>query len=106
SSRSMVVDDFDFMAIAVPPEETDAPLVVDPDAVPAFAVAFQGFQAIRGRNTKIFQGRRSIEHAELAARDLLDIGRQLPGSHSAPDLLRLLVGKAPDHGVIITQYVI
>lgn len=102
----MVVNDFDFVGIAVPPEEADAPLVIDPDAVPTFAVAFQGFQAIRGRNTKIFQDRRGIEHAELAARHLLDIGRQLPGNHSAPDLLRLFVGKAPDHGVIITQYVI
>src|SRR5690348_14521434 len=102
----MVVDDFNFMGIAVLPEEADAPLVIDPDAVLTFAVTFQGFQAIRGRNTKVFQGRRSIEHAEFAARDLLDIGRQLPGSRSVPDLLRLLVGKAPDHASTITRCVI
>src|SRR6185312_4768911 len=102
----MVVNDFNFMGVATLPEEADAPLVVDPDAVLAFAVALQGFQAIGWRNAEVIQGRRGIEHAELAARDLLDIGRQSPGCSSAPDLLRLLVGKAPDHAPTITRYVI
>jgi hypothetical protein len=36
----------------------------------------------------------------------LDIGGQVPGWRSAPDLFRFLVGKVPDHEGTITRTVI
>jgi hypothetical protein len=35
----MIVRDLHVVGVAIPPDETDAPLVVDADAVLAFAVA-------------------------------------------------------------------
>jgi hypothetical protein len=46
SLASVVVDDFNVVGVAVNPAETDAPLIVDADAVLAFALALQGFQPI------------------------------------------------------------
>jgi hypothetical protein len=42
----VVIDDFDFMGVPVFPDETDAPLVIDADAVPARQVALEGFEAL------------------------------------------------------------
>ena len=59
--------------------EADVPLIVDPDAVLAFAVALQHFQAIGRRFAKIFQRCRVIERTQLALRDVLHVARQSPG---------------------------
>ena len=57
---SVVIDDLDVMRIAVVPAETDAPLVVDADAVLAIAVSFQCLQAVAGRYAQVVQrGRQS-----------------------------------------------
>lgn len=40
----MIVGDFDIVGVTVSPYEADAPLVVDPDCVLAFAVALKRFQ--------------------------------------------------------------
>jgi hypothetical protein len=53
---SVVVDDFYVVGVAVTPSETDTPLVVDPDAVLAFAIAFEGFEPIGRRYAQIIQG--------------------------------------------------
>jgi hypothetical protein len=88
--------------VTVGPSEADAPLIVDADAVLTFALALQGFQPIGRKNAQITQHRGVCQHAQLAARHGLDIGRQAPGRHSAPDLFRLLAGKVPDHGQTMT----
>lgn len=99
---SVVVDDFYVVGVAVTPSETDTPLVVDPDAVLAFAIAFEGFEPIGRRYAQIVQHAGVPQHAQLAACHRLDICRQAPGRHSAPDLFRFLVGKVPDHRPTIT----
>jgi hypothetical protein len=48
----MIVDDFDIAWSSVLPHEADAPLVVDPDAVLAFAPPLQCFQAVSGGTRK------------------------------------------------------
>jgi len=94
------------MGVTVNPSEADAPLIVDPDAVLAFALTLQGFEPIGRRNAQIIQHGGVPQHAQLAPCHGLDIGRQAPGRRSAPDLFRLLVGKVPDHGQTITLTVI
>lgn len=42
----MVVHDFNISWAVVGPSEADAELIIDPDAVLAFAVALQGFQPV------------------------------------------------------------
>ena len=103
---SVVIDDFHVVGVAVSPTEADAPLIVNPDAVLAFALPLQGFEPIGRRNAQIIQHGGVAQHAQFASCHGLDIGRQAPGRRSAPDLFRFLVGKVPDHGPTITLPVI
>jgi len=47
----MIIRDFNFARIAVAPDEANAPLVIDSDAVLAFAIATQCFQAVPWRRS-------------------------------------------------------
>ena len=51
----MVVDDFDLVALPFVPDEADAPLVVDPDAVLACALRSQSLQAICRRYAQVVE---------------------------------------------------
>jgi len=46
SLASVAIDDLHVVGVTIGPSETDAPLVVDPDAVLAFAAALQGFEPV------------------------------------------------------------
>jgi len=61
----MIIDDFDLLC-AVVPNEADAVLVIDADAVLAFAVTFECFEVIARRATQVVQFDRSIQHVELS----------------------------------------
>jgi hypothetical protein len=106
SLASVVIDDFHVVGVTVDPSKADTPLIVDPDAVLAFAIPFEGCEPIGRRNAQIIQHGSVAKHAQFAARHGLDIGGQVPGWRSAADLFRFLVGKVPDHSPTITQAVI
>jgi hypothetical protein len=67
----VIVDDLDIRRVPVSPTETNAPLVVDSDAVAAGAVAAEPFQAIARRDAKVIERSRVVQHSELPPRDLL-----------------------------------
>jgi hypothetical protein len=71
----VIVDDFDVVRIAVLPAEADPPLIVDPNAVLARAVADQGFR----RDAQIVNRAGGVDQVELALGEPLDVVRQLPG---------------------------
>ena len=76
--RLVVVDNLDPIRPGIGPDEADAPLVVDANAVLALAVAFQRLEAITRRRLQILQRICVVEHLKLASRDTLDIGE--PGN--------------------------
>jgi len=51
----VVIHNLDVMSIAVTPDEADAPLIIDPNAVRPRAAAFQGFKLVSGRHAKVPQ---------------------------------------------------
>jgi len=51
----MIVDDLDVQGVTVTPPEADPPLLVDPYAVLALAIAPQSLELIRTWNRKVFQ---------------------------------------------------
>ena len=103
---SVVVDDFHVVGVTIDPSKTNTLLIVDPDAVLAFAIALEGFQPIGRWSAQIIQRRGVLEHTQLATCHGLDICRQTPGGRSTRDLFRFLVGKVPDHTPTITLAVI
>jgi len=46
----MIIHDFNELGTAIVPLETDAPLIIDPDAVLTATIALQRFQPIARRN--------------------------------------------------------
>jgi hypothetical protein len=93
----MVIDDLDFVRVGSTPDETDPPLIVDPDAVLAFAVATKLLEPIPRRRAKIDERLCGVQDQELTQRESNNVRRQTPGALTLEDSFRLRVPKAPDH---------
>jgi len=97
----MVIDDFNRVRMPVFPDKTDAPLVVNADAVLARQVALEGFEAVAWRHTQVTQGFSGGELRELTEGDTLNIGGEPPGAFALPNLLRLFVAEILNHCFIL-----
>src|ERR1017187_6608940 len=74
--NSMIIHDFNVVRVFAVPAEANAPLVVDADAVLSRAIAFQGFQAVAGRQGQITQFAGAIKLRELPQGHALNLRRQ------------------------------
>jgi hypothetical protein len=101
----VIVDDLDSIRIAVPPFETDSPLVVDPNAVLSGTPSREPFQPITRRHTKILERLGGIEHHELSQDDPLQTLRKSTSPLPLEDLSRFGAPEALDHGRSITPRV-
>jgi hypothetical protein len=79
------------------PDETNPPLIVDPDRVLTLPVRPQGFEAITRGNAKIAKYPSLIQKTELAERDILNIGRQSSASLAGPDQFCFRISEALNH---------
>jgi hypothetical protein len=86
---SLVIDDFHVMGITVNSSEADTPLIVDPDAVLAFATTLRRLESVGWRNSQITQHRGVAEHTQLATCNGLDIDRQSSRRRSDPVLSQI-----------------
>ncbi|HKV54423.1 MAG TPA: hypothetical protein VJN94_07245 [Candidatus Binataceae bacterium] len=71
--RSVIIDDLDFVRVAITPDKTDPPLVVDSNAVPALPIADEFLEPVSRRNAEILQRLCVVEHREFATSDVLDV---------------------------------
>jgi hypothetical protein len=101
----VVVDDLDLMRVAVPPLETDPPLVVDPNAVLAHPLPRELLEPIPGWYSKVLQGVGGIEHYEFSQRNSLQTSQKPPCTFTLEDPSRFGTPKAPDHRQSITLLV-
>lgn len=99
----MVVDDFYVIAVAIAPDKTDAPLIIDSDRVLPFPVSSKRFQLIPRRRSQNPQFRSCVELEQLPQRDALDGAKTL-----AVMILKEFLGvpraKAPNHTPRILRY--
>ena len=72
SFKSMVIDDFHPLSIAIAPNETDSPLVINADTVLPGTFPGQSLQAIAGRHLQITQHPGAVQILELAPRGVLN----------------------------------
>ena len=93
----VVVDDFDTVGTSCRPDEADAPLPIDADAVLPCAVAFQGLQLVIRRHGEILRRLGVVQHPQLPESGGLDVVRQGAAERSAPDALGFPVAKSDDH---------
>ena len=92
----MVVDDLDLVGIVLAPDETDPPLLIDADRVPAFPIPLECFQPICRRHAQVFESPRIVEKTQLSKGDILNVRRQLAVSVARPDSRGLVVMEADD----------
>ena len=93
----MIVDDFDFVGIAVSPNEADAPPAVDPDAVLALAVSGELLEAVAWGEPEILESLSVVEHAEPAVSQLLNVGREAGRALAGEDASSFAVPDRLDH---------
>ena len=93
----VVIDDADVVSIASLPSKADTPLLVDSNAVLAFAVSGERFQSVGWRYPKVVEIGGLAEHGELIKGTLLDVLRQTPRTLLIPYLFRFCIRKAFDH---------
>ena len=96
----VVVDDLDVEGIGGAPDEADAPLVVDADAVLACTIALERLETIAGRNAKVCEGVGRIEDDELPKRDALKACGQTTRAATVKERFRVWVAEGADHAPI------
>ena len=69
----MVVNDFCVVYIAIYPAKTDAPLIVDPNAVLSAPIAFELLQAVIRRDAQLGDTRCIAHHPKFPSRRILNI---------------------------------
>ena len=65
----MIIHDVDVKRLAVAPDKTQPPLIVNANAVLAQSITHQRFQLIAGRHTQKFQCCGGMQQHELSQRD-------------------------------------
>jgi hypothetical protein len=95
----MVVNDFDIMRAVSFPAEADTPLIVDTNGVLAFAVAFESFQSIAGRNAQVNQFRDGVKLGELAQGSALNVRRECADFLQPKQAGSGVAGKGTDHAL-------
>jgi len=93
----MIIDEFNLVGVAVPPNKAYAPLVVDPDAVLAEAVVSERFQHVARRYGQGFQPGCGVNLQELPKRGPLGLGTEPLGGPTPENLLGVSIAEAFDH---------
>jgi hypothetical protein len=68
----VIIDDLHLISVTLSPLETDAPLIIDSDAVLTPTGTMKFLQTIAGRDTQVLQRLRVVQHYELATGGVLD----------------------------------
>jgi hypothetical protein len=100
SSLSVVINDLDLMG-AVLPDEANAPLIIDSNAVLSPPVPSEGFQAVPAQCLEVVQTGSSVEATQLLPGPVLDLGRKVGRLVPSEDAPRLPAPEAVDHTVIL-----
>jgi len=82
----VIIDDFYFVAMAIMPNKTDSPLIVDTNRMLPFAFASQCFQTIPGWRSQKLELRRRVKLQQLPQRNAFD----RPKAFAVPIVKKLL----------------
>ena len=100
----MIIHNLHVVSIIVQPLETDAPLMVNTNAVLAFPVSAKGLQPVPWRSAQVIETRRKVKLREFAKRHSMNPRGNFPALAADPQILRDRVRKTHDH-TRITGYV-
>jgi hypothetical protein len=92
----VVVHNLNVVSVSLAPDETDAPLIVDPDTMLSGPIAFEHFQPVARRRYQVSKLNSNIKLAKLALDDTLDC-TEARHPFPAMKLLRLLRPERTNH---------
>ena len=69
----MIFRDFNVLHVAIFPDEADAPLIVNANAVLMLAIASQLFEPVTRHRRQVIQSLRGVDHHQLPKRLLLEL---------------------------------
>jgi hypothetical protein len=101
----MVVNDLDLIRCAILPAETDAPLVIDPNAMLAHAVADELLESVARRDAQILERLGGIHSDELAEHGAPELRGVAAHRFTGKEPLRGSVAEALDHWGNLTRRV-
>jgi hypothetical protein len=84
------------------PREAHPPLVVDPDAVLALAVALQRFEVVAWGRLQIFERASAVQVQKLPTGSSFD-GPETPDRDVVEERLDILVAKGANHGISVLR---
>jgi len=93
----MIIYNFSVVRVFAVPAEAYPPLVIDSDAVLSRAIAFQGFQAVAGRQGQVAQFARAIKLRELPQGHTLNLRRQAVVTPPLPQPLCFPASEVGNH---------
>jgi hypothetical protein len=93
----VIVRDLDVVGVSFAPDEADAPLIVDPDAVLTRPISPKSFQTIARRHFKILERGRRIQDPQLSKTHSRHIRTEPPDRMPLEEPSGILVSKALDH---------
>jgi len=93
----VVVADFDFPGIAIPPAEADPPLIVDANTVLADSIASEPFEPIPGQHTQLLETPCRVEQQQFPMRSALHLRWQPPRALALEDPPGLEVPEGANH---------
>ena len=94
----MVVDDLDLEGVAAAPDEADAPLAIDSDAVLSRPISLQLLESIGRRDPQVFDSLGSVEHPQLPEGDPLNVRPEALHALALEEAFSISVREALDLG--------
>jgi hypothetical protein len=101
----VIIDDRHVVGVAIPPSETDPPLIVDANAVLPGPITAQLLQAVSGRDAKIIQDLRRVDRNKLPEHNPSQLGRVTADRLARKEALGITVAEALDHWPMLTRHV-
>ena len=92
-----IVDYLDLPSVAITPDETDPPLLVDANAMLPKPVAAKGLQTVAGRYPQIVETASRVDCNQPGPSPFLDLHGQPANGMACEDGRRALACKALDH---------
>ena len=93
----MIIDEFYIVRIGVGPPNTEAPLLVDPNAPLAAPITSELLEPIGGRHTQVVERSGGIEHTESPQGNVLEFRTPAPHRFTSEQPAGILVAEAADH---------
>ncbi len=98
----MIIGQFNFVGVAVPPDEANAPLVIYANAVAPFTSRFQGFKPIARWHRHLPQFRRRMQGKQFASGATLDARWESAGQFRPEQPRGFPTRKTQNHLRIVT----